>query len=625
VSLATRAPVVLAVISDQEPEFVYIVHSLTVFPTDVTATTTMDGRVVGLIGDDVTNAVPVVLSNDFFTVPANAHAEDIATIQGPTGHGAVPPVFITGPHAAGTANTHALRARPAMILPCDIAGFAIAQAPVDGRFTLLGFYNTFLQGPLASPDAATVLRYQPLSDWWRLASTARAAGGSVMSQALANPVNLHHQGRLARWCNRVRDSQLARLGAGGPGLSNAAFAHGVQLLRTTMEDNHTATLEFERNRSTKSFTEHHGDELGLLMQRLCNVTRDEDLPPIHALLVKAGKGRAYGVLAAAFQNRATASPLPLTSTNAPLPTTKLVEEVFRQYAPGNDGREFGKGLSPFAIVCPGHEHSKELEQLAHKAAIIEAGTATSLSDATTITSHDVRFPTQPFVAIEKLQGWSVVIDIFHGVAHPIAAAVRNAVLEITPWLMRLANDLLDTNAVGMEQLCRVMFDMQQDYFSYLAKCSNPLLANPPVPMFDNIIRLVTTSRTASLATLPTHWYLLVDCPKPHALTGGTVANRQTTPAAMRVTSQGPTVNAHADRTLLDRYKSSGHSNITTMLGGRGLEIPKHAGKPVCLAWALKGSCAANCKRASEHVRYNKTVVQALHALLDACGVANPQP
>jgi hypothetical protein len=67
------------------------------------------------------------------------------------------------------------------------------------------------------------------------------------------------------------------------------------------------------------------------------------------------------------------------------------------------------------------------------------------------------------------------------------------------------------------------------------------------------------------------------------------------------------------------------NNITTMLGGRNLEIPKHAGKPVCLAWALKGSCGANCKHANKHVRYNKAVVQDLLALLDLCGVTKPQP
>ena len=85
------------------------------------------------------------------------------------------------------------------------------------------------------------------------------------------------------------------------------------------------------------------------------------------------------------------------------------------------------------------------------------------------------------------------------------------------------------------------------------------------------------------------------------------------------------MNAHADKRLMDRYKSSGHANITAMIGGKEVEVPKHAGKPVCLAWALKGSCSTACKRSDMHVRYNRAVQQELHALLDQCGVANAQP
>jgi hypothetical protein len=144
---------------------------------------------------------------------------------------------------------------------------------------------------VSSLDAATVLHYQLLSDWWCLASTACATCGSVMSQPLANPVNPHDQGCLARWFNRVRNSQLAHLGAGGPGLSNAAFAHGVQLLCTTMEDNHTTTLEFERNHSTKSFTEHHGEELGLPTHAMTVQRHPRRRPASHPCFVGQGQKR----------------------------------------------------------------------------------------------------------------------------------------------------------------------------------------------------------------------------------------------------------------------------------------------------------------------------------------------
>ena len=43
----------------------------------------------------------------------------------------------------------------------------------------------------------------------------------------------------------------------------------------------------------------------------------------------------------------------------------------------------------------------------------------SLQDAELITSADVKFPSTAHFAGEKLCGWSVVIDVFHGVAHDV--------------------------------------------------------------------------------------------------------------------------------------------------------------------------------------------------------------
>jgi hypothetical protein len=91
------------------------------------------------------------------------------------------------------------------------------------------------------------------------------------------------------------------------------------------------------------------------------------------------------------------------------------------------------------------------------------------------------------------------------------------------------------------------------------------------------------------------------------------------------TGGGQVVNAHVDRRLMNRYKDSGHLSITAMVGGCQVEYPKHANKPVCMAWALKGTCATSCKRAAQHVRYGAETVKALHKFMDECGVANPQP
>jgi hypothetical protein len=621
VQLTARTPVVVAFVPDVDCDSIYVAHSLTLFPGDVTAPTGLDNLVVGLVGDRVTAVVPVVFPDAFFALTAAARALNVTALQGVNGHGAIPPVFRSGPHAAGAADTDSLRGRPLMIMPPVLAGAALSGAPSDGRYSLVGFFNTFIQPYATSADPVVVASIAPLANWWRLASTNNAAGNSVISSTLT-VVNIpREQSRLNTWASSVKDSQLARLGVGGPGLSNAAFAHGVDEIRKVMTDTHEERLDFERQRNTKTFTDFHGEALAQQMHRLCGVTSDVNLPEVHSLLLQTAKGRIYAVLTSLFATRAQASPVALNVATAPVASTKLVDDVFKCYAPGGDGLTFGKGLSPFAIICPGHEGIEQVRKLMQQAQIVEAGTCTTLADAATITAEDVRFPTLPFVAVEKLYGWSVVVDVFHGVGHAVAINIRNAVTTIGPLLQRVAAQMGDTEGAGMELICRVMYDMTQDYFGYLTKVSAGVAATPPD--FSRVIELVSTYRAESLSSLPAHWYTIVNCPRGRAAPQKVAP---TAPASMKpVSGTASVTNANADRKLMNRYKSSGMNSITTMMGGRDLEFPKHNGSAVCMAWALKGSCSTNCKRSSQHVRYGQDTNKALHKFMDDCGVANEQP
>jgi hypothetical protein len=601
--LATRTPVALAFVSDAECDCIYVAHSITIFPADVTEATVMDNLAVGLLGDRPDSLVPVVFPQPFFSVCAAAVANNVATIVG-----------------AGAADTDPLRARRAVLLPPHLAGRALRQAPVDGRYTLLGFYNAFLRDTIAAGDVAATAALAPVIEWWRLASTDLAGGNTAISHALLAVTSPRALSRLNAWVARVKASQMSRLGHGGPGLSNAAFSQGVDVLKSAMEQTHLASLEFERARGDKTFTDYHGVALGQQLHRLCDCTDDSGLPEVHSILLKAAKGRTYAVLGSLFAQRAEQSPLPVNAATAPMATPKLVDDVFRNYSPGGDGLVFGKGLSPFAIVCSGHAEFQKLQKSIQQAQTVEAGASVSLADVQTLLSDEVRFPTQPFVAVEKLYGWSVVIDVFHGPNHPIAVSVREAVQTLGPQLQRLHAHSGDTPAVGMELLCRVLYDMQQDYYYYLARVS---MGPAAVPDFSRVVDLARTYRVDGLSILPRSWYSLVGCPNtgpgaaaPNAPAAG--------PVELRTASSAPVVNPHADRRLMNRFKNCGHSTITAMIGTNSVTYPKHGGASICMAWALKGSCSSGCKRVAQHVRYGPAVTTALNKLLDDCGVAaNP--
>ena len=94
-----------------------------------------------------------------------------------------------------------------------------------------------------------------------------------------------------------------------------------------------------------------------------------DATPV-VLMGYANPIEAMGV--ARFADRAQASAVPLTLATAPIATTKMVEEVFRNYMPGGDGLTFAKGLSPFAAVCKGHDGIVQVHSLADPTLVMDA-------------------------------------------------------------------------------------------------------------------------------------------------------------------------------------------------------------------------------------------------------------
>ena len=144
-----------------------------------------------------------------------------------------------------------------------------------------------------------------------------------------------------------------------------------------------------------SFTEQHGAALAQRMHRLCDVGDDNHLPKALRLLAKStSKSRDCVILGNLFHECAQASPVPLTASQAPLATTKLVDDVFRNFMPAGTGLTFASYLTLFAIVCEGHAEAFANLRLMKKAKILEGGTSMSLQDAESITSADVKFPSQ---------------------------------------------------------------------------------------------------------------------------------------------------------------------------------------------------------------------------------------
>jgi hypothetical protein len=124
-------------------------------------------------------------------------------------------------------------------------------------------------------------------------------------------------------------------------------------------------------------------------------------------------------------------------------------------------------------------------------------------------ANDSHFPSDVWMVVEKVKGWSIVIDVFHGVNHPIAVSIRNAVQVLAPLLQRLAATMGDDVQSGLELVCHVVYDMQQDYYLYMRHVGRGEAYD--VPTFSKLIDMVSSSCATSLTDLPRVWYAKPGC------------------------------------------------------------------------------------------------------------------
>ena len=624
-NMAQRSPVAIAFVLTGDPEHIQVGHTLSTFTNNPLSNSPYDDNLIVFVGDDFASAAPVLLPADSFNRPAAFAAYNVTYMTGANGHGNPAPVHRFDHQAIGTADTDELRCRRAMILPCEDASDFLSRVPA-GIYTVQHFFNEFLRPHLGGAQGIRD-KWTPVEEWWR-GACMNVNGGTESKLAITATVSgLPASTQALQVCvSKIRERELARVGVGGPQLSNAAFSTGVSELQQTLNSNAQQRLQFERDKNNKTFTDKYGDHLATLMYKMTGATDDNSLPDVHKVLARAPKGQYISILSSYVQARAIKSPVPIFNGCLPVLTTKLIDQVFRSFQVCGVGNTFGEGLTPFSICCEGHAEYQKVVKRTRQAELALAGNNTSMADAEDLTSVDTRFPTAPHHAAEKLYGWSVIIDVFHGEETAIAKNVRAMVSQIGP-RMHAVHAGAGANAPAMDYCNRVLYDITQTYMEWAeaTALSEDMATLPAAPTFSSICSMVRTNRFYSLSPLPLSWYTLLDNPAPGAPNHRPSSSSSSNDSSPRHQSGSvPVFNSHADRDMMTRFRNSGHPTIKAMMEGKNATIPKHQNKSVCLVWALKGECSSNCKRKDMHVRYPATVNKAIHTFLDKCEVATLQ-
>ena len=254
-SVAARTPVAIASVLSDAPDRIQMLHSPTRYASDLANPhVALDGRIVMMTGNDHAAAVPVVLPDEAFGCTLLTACYHSGHIRSVAGHGNPAGAIYQFPAtASGTAGTSDERSCRSVLMPPALSSIAVTSSP-SGKYSFNSFFDLFIGPGLVDPDASVQADAAILELWWRSASMLTAAGNPLVG---TTPVVVGGVGAniaLNAWAQRSRTSAMERLGHGGPGLTNASFATGMDGLRATMNNNHQARIQHEAAIRDKSFT-----------------------------------------------------------------------------------------------------------------------------------------------------------------------------------------------------------------------------------------------------------------------------------------------------------------------------------------------------------------------------------
>lgn len=636
-------PILVAFMDDSAPGLITIGHSPTpIIPRLGAPAHALDGTMYFKLGNAELDIVPLHVSDtDMFDrvlkIVHTDHADTLADLQaGGAGNQ-------LGHLVPGAGVDPATYVRKSCLIPHDLVHAIMADNQI--HYSPVEFWTRFMATPAATAGwAATNAN---LITWWKAAATfsddGHGHGLDDMAVTLPQPAG-HSRTRLQAQLRRDVVRELAPLGraralAGLPAVSTAidtlrADVNALSTVRETNEDTRR-NIDRARREAEKTFTGRHGAGVAALLYRYTDVATDEDLPVIHRTLASyKEKSRDMTTINLALFSRGDAVPAS-NEINLPKATTHMVN-LFRTHNIMGIGLEFGEGMNPFSIACQGHVQSREVVELAEKQASMESGdTSITLADAALFQTKDARFPRDVNQAVDKLWGFSVLVDVYFGAGHPYALALAGALPALCPLIVNINTIHAGDPAYVLTIAIRIMLWIQQSLNLYLR---GRRLAPPgtvvPLPDFDAMMdELRMQMYDSKLPKIPRTWTSILTLQVPDVFK--TSSPGEDTPrirgggrggADEPSQNRAPVQNPFPNTKLMNRWAASGHGAITDMtaLKPATATIPQYKGKDICLQWFLKGKCSTTCKRSESHKRFGTDTLKQIHDLMDACGVAQSE-
>jgi len=204
----------------------------------------------------------------------------------------------------------------------------------------------------------------------------------------------------------------------------------------------------------QTFAKRFGTPVCEEVMRYVEVDSMDNLPPLLKTLGSHAKqGNDHVAICSAIDIQASENNCVANQWSKPVVTAQLLV-IFQEHRLTATGDNYGEGFTPFTITCAGHPNAKDETTKANRLNTVETG-STGISYADTVTSEkvDQRLPTDNHQCAEKLQGHSVVVDLYLGVDHRYSIAYRQHLVDLVPFMISGLRHIYRTEGNALLLVC----------------------------------------------------------------------------------------------------------------------------------------------------------------------------
>ena len=558
------------------------------------------GQVVGQLGDvhDVGASYAALHPNSFRRLAA-VHVPVIGEMAAQFAAAGDAPLL--GPYTSNDAGTEPVVVRNLIFVPGPYVPLVIGNDLTPRELWVR------LAGAIQADQRETACR--PLLDWLRVAVTDPGAGASAVGTAV--PAVIAPDPPLAAMRHQILSVDLPDR----DGVQQVTHTLANTLTRAVNQfDQRTQLMQQQATAATTAATTprvvlpaEKWPTTIASAYKICGCTDDTGLPPSYFVLARAAKGQERQTLQGLYDARVGSGDS--VARVAPTCTAEIARNQMQLRQHTADRRDLVGGVTIFMFPYLTLEQRSDLDMANMSSDLLQAGSAMpSLFDIQQIkASCPIVFPTDMEEAFFSAEGFSVHLDVAHGVTHPLASGFR-AFLQAARMRTIQLRQLTFDDRLTPTQFLLALHNRVHGYYTACGLLPPALPGNaqvtPAPPEFMAILDRIDNDEWIR-PTIPGRYLDRPAGPPPPRRPAALAPEPSPSPSPSPARDPRPPARRDPPNPLvtelLCKRETGRYMSIAEVLrNAKGPPPVRNDGRTSCIPYHFLGGCNTDCSRHYDH-------------------------